>query len=562
MGTGLVAVGDVEQEGAEDHEHEAGQAEPPKPFAAEAKEEGGVFLTGCKSCADDAADVSSGKRDGTSASLFSPASRQIPVSSLPPMPMQSATILGQVSPPPATKAGENAWQERGERVKEAATPGVGIRVSRERLLPLWLTGGFFAIGLFTFAVIPLVFWWARRPLGEGIFAHHSVVLLAHLFALGWGTAVALGAWPQLATVALQSAGSLRPGLVKGSLAAYLLGLPLMLFAMARGEYAWVAVGGGAVATAVLLSLLTSLPGIRRGERNSVMLAFAAPAFLSLFLVALVGVVLAINRVTGWLGPSWYQTIAAHLYLGPVGWFGLLIPGVSYELAPFFGLTKTRGEPGRGRRHRLVAIILATGLLGGLISALFGAFHPVWLGVTASGYLIFLVDLKAVYGKRPFERRTATLTGVRAAHAHLLLLALWLAWESLMQAGLAGPGYATASALRRWTLFGWFAAAGWLSNSIVSVPPSDPPLFDLAQPVLGEAERGDQDGISPHGRSELGPGGALGVQRRGGRRRTWVVVSSRCGARAQCDRVRCGHVDPRLQSREGVFQVIRIDWRSR
>ena len=292
-------------------------------------------------------------------------------------------------------------------------------------------------------------------------------MLAHLFALGWGTAVALGAWPQLATVALQSAGSLRPGLVKGSLAAYLLGLPLMLFAMARGEYAWVAVGGGAVATAVLLSLLTSLPGIRRGERNSVMLAFAAPAFLSLFLVALVGVVLAINRVTGWLGPSWYQTIAAHLYLGPVGWFGLLIPGVSYELAPFFGLTKTRGEPGRGRRHRLVAIILATGLLGGLISALFGAFHPVWLGVTASGYLIFLVDLKAVYGKRPFERRTATLTGVRAAHAHLLLLALWLAWESLMQAGLAGPGYATASALRRWTLFGWFAAAGWLSNSIVA-----------------------------------------------------------------------------------------------
>src|SRR5690606_40781742 len=90
-------------------------------------------------------------------------------------------------------------------MKQAAEAGVGIRVSPERLLPLWLTGGLFAVGLASFAAIPAVVWIARGPLAQGIFAQHGVVLLAHLYALGWGTAVALGAWQQLAPVALQVA---------------------------------------------------------------------------------------------------------------------------------------------------------------------------------------------------------------------------------------------------------------------------------------------------------------------------------------------------------------------
>lgn len=352
-------------------------------------------------------------------------------------------------------------------MQSAATAGVGIRVSRERLLPLWVTGGFFAVGLVSFAVSPFVVWWARQPLADGIFPHHGVVLLAHLFALGWGTAVALGAWQQLANVALQTSKPPRSGFAKASFTAFVVGLPLMLVSMGLGQYAWVAVGGSAVGLAVIFALTTSIQGIRLAERSSIMLAFAAPAFLSLFFVALVGVFLSVNRVTGWLGPSWSRAIASHLYLGPVGWFGMLIPGVSYELAPFFGLTKFRGQAGRGRLPFLVAGLLAAGFLGGLVLSLFGAFHPIGLAVLAVGYTVFLVDLKAIYGPRHAERRTATSTGVRGAHAYLALLVIWLVYESLTQMGLVGPPYSMPDALPRWSLFGWFAAAGWLSNSIVA-----------------------------------------------------------------------------------------------
>lgn len=352
-------------------------------------------------------------------------------------------------------------------MKGTATPGAGIRVSPERLLPLWVTGGFFALGLLAFAVIPLVVGWARKPLADGIFAHHGVVLLAHLFALGWGTSVALGAWQQLGNVAWQSTPPPRTTYAKASFPAYLAGVAILSAGMASSRFGWASVGGALIGIAVLLSLITSVQAIRRAERGSVMLPFAAPAFFSLVLVAAVGVMLAINRSTGWLGASWYPAIAAHLYLGPAGWFGLLIPGVSYELAPFFGLTTTKGEARRGRLSLVVACLLGLGLLGGLLSALFGFFHPIWLAVTGAGYLVFLADLRGVYGRRPARRQNATLTGVRAAHAYLSALALWLLWETLLQGELVGPGFTVASGLRRWTLAGWFAGAGWLSNSIVA-----------------------------------------------------------------------------------------------
>jgi len=340
-------------------------------------------------------------------------------------------------------------------MKQAAEAGVGIRVSPERLLPLWLTGGLFAVGLASFAAIPAVVWIARGPLAQGIFAQHGVVLLAHLYALGWGTAVALGAWQQLAPVALQVAFPVRLGFSRASFAAYGAGLALLAAGMARASFTPVAIGGGLIAAGVALAVLAVLGAMRKAQRRSVMTGFVAPALISLLLVTVVGVLLAINRITGWLSGSWLAVMGSHLYLGPAGWFGLLIPGVAYELAPFFGLTRTGSDPGRGRLAAVVALLLGLGIFGGLIASLAGYYHPASLALIGAGYLIFVFDLRGIYGRRAPERRSATLAGVRAAHGYLAGLAVWL----------AGAALAGGQGVREWVLFGWFAAAGWLSNSV-------------------------------------------------------------------------------------------------
>lgn len=313
------------------------------------------------------------------------------------------------------------------------------------------------IGLLALGAIPVVLWLARTSLAAGIFVHRSVVLLAHLYALGLGTSVALGAWPQLLVVAFQTEPDSPRRWASASFPLYASGLLLLTGGMATNVFGVVAAGGALLALALLLALLGTAGGLRTAGRNSVMALFVRPAFLSLFLVAAVGIALALNRVRNWLGPGWLPAFASHLYFGPVGWFGLLIPGVSYELAPFFGLTRTGAHPGKGRLRRVVAALLIGGFVAGWLSALLGRFHPLFLAPLAAGYLLFVFDLRGIYGFRPPERRTATLTGVRAAHAYLGGLALWL-----LGAGLAG-----GATLRAGSIFGWFAAAGWLANSVLA-----------------------------------------------------------------------------------------------
>lgn len=313
------------------------------------------------------------------------------------------------------------------------------------------------LGLLAFGVIPAALWLARDSLATGIFVHPAVVLLAHLYALGVGVSVALGAWPQLLVVAFQAGEAPPKKRSAAALPLYAAGLALLAGGMAAGAFSVVAAGGGLVLAAILLNLLGTVGGARRAERNSVMTAFVAPAMLSLLLAAAAGIALAISRVTHWLGPEWLRAFGSHLYLGPVGWFGLLIPGVSYELAAFFGLTRTGNNPGKGRFHGYVAALLIAGFAGGWLAVLLGRFRSLFLAPLAIGYILFVLDLRGIYGRRPPERRTPTLAGVRAAHAWLAGLAVWLLAISL-------SGGAT---LRAWSLFGWFAAAGWLANSVVA-----------------------------------------------------------------------------------------------
>ena len=342
-------------------------------------------------------------------------------------------------------------------MNKPAEPGTGIRVSKERLLPLWVTGGFMGLGLLAFGVIPVVLWFARDSLARGIFVHPAVVLLAHLYALGLGASVAMGAWPQLLVVAFQAETAAPRKWSSAALPLYVAGLAFLAGGMAASAFAVVAVGGSLLLAAILLNLLGTAGGARKAGRSSVMTPFVAPALLSLLLTAAVGIALATNRVTHWLGPEWLRVFGSHLYLGPVGWFGLLIPGVSYELAPFFGLTRTGNDPGKGRFHGYVAALLAAGFAGGWFAVLVGRFHPLLFAPLAAGYILFVLDLRGIFGWRPPERRTPTLAGVRAAHAYLAGLAVWL----------LAIGFAGGAALRAWTLFGWLAAAGWLANSVMA-----------------------------------------------------------------------------------------------
>src|SRR5690606_19256642 len=94
--------------------------------------------------------------------------------------------------------------------------------------------------------------------------------------------------------------------------------------------------------------------------------FLVSALIYLSATVLAGAALALNLATGWLGDGWSWVFPAHLALGIVGWFGMLILGVSYHLLPFFGLTDKKAGT-RWDRHvyRLLHAGVAAAWLGGV-----------------------------------------------------------------------------------------------------------------------------------------------------------------------------------------------------
>jgi len=341
--------------------------------------------------------------------------------------------------------------------RRRARPGAGIRVSRERLQPLGAMGAFFGVGLLAFAVIPLWIMYSARELASGILVHPKVVLLAHLYALGWGGFVALGALRQLAPVVFQAEVRPPSGSQRAGFAGLAGGFVLFAAGIASRRYAIAALGGALMTAAFVLNFALVAASARAKQRRSVIEWFAAPAALSLVLTGAVGTLAALDRTAGVLRGAWSMALASHLYLGPLGFYGLLVLGVTYELAPFFGLTRSGDDKGLGRYDRTVLLLLLAGLAAGWGTFLVGASRPAFLLPVAAALVLFVVDLRGIFGRRDPMRRTATLAGVRASHSYLLVVAAMIA------AGAIAPGLWSRAAWIR--AFAWLITAGWLSNAI-------------------------------------------------------------------------------------------------
>jgi len=178
--------------------------------------------------------------------------------------------------------------------------------------------------------------------------HRAPLPLAanHLITLGWGTLIAIGALHQLLPAAAGVRRDLSP-LIPFQLAAHLGGVALLAAGFALGWHPVTALGGSAVAASALFMLGMAVDVVRRRGRALPVLRSVVAALVCLAATVLWGLVLAINR---WLvlWPALLKPggLGAHLTMGLVGWFGLLVVGVSYYLLPrFAGIRNPTGREG-------------------------------------------------------------------------------------------------------------------------------------------------------------------------------------------------------------------------
>lgn len=219
----------------------------------------------------------------------------------------------------------------------------------------------------------------------------------HLFVLGWATMLAMGAVYQLINVILQTnLYSERLGYVHYAL--FTVGLFGLLFGFIQGDTYWI--GGFATLTfsgIVLFVWNMAATLLRAGTWNAITISTAC-AVLYLLLTGLSGMAMGINLATGLYNDLHENLFGTHIWLGTLGWFGLLITGFSYKLLPMFYLSHDYPT-------RLEYVVLASwnaGVLLGATSFLFGlpaGYKIAALLLIVSAILAYNVHLLQIRRKR-------------------------------------------------------------------------------------------------------------------------------------------------------------------
>ncbi|MGZ8900757.1 MAG: hypothetical protein ACXW3Z_11730, partial [Limisphaerales bacterium] len=237
---------------------------------------------------------------------------------------------------------------------------------------------------------------AARP--EILSTYHynqHVIAITHLITLGWICSVVMGAVYQLVPVALETK------LHNERLAQVHCVLHLIGFAgMARMFWIWniqlAACFGLVLGTGVALFVYNIGRTLWRIPRWSVVATGVTSALTWLALTILAGLLLAAAKLWPISRFDPISQMHAHAHLGGLGFFVILIVGVSYKLVPMFVLSEIQNP----RRARASIVLLNMGLAGLFVTLLLNsALKLAFAAIVVAGLAIYGWELATIVRAR-------------------------------------------------------------------------------------------------------------------------------------------------------------------
>ncbi|MCC6314530.1 MAG: hypothetical protein IT337_11025, partial [Thermomicrobiales bacterium] len=200
-----------------------------------------------------------------------------------------------------------------------------------------LPARFMAVGMVALAALALMAPWTM-PLLLNSFYDPRLLAFVHVNTLGVIGAIILGASYQLIPVVLQTPlTSVRLGRI--SFWCYLGGLIALPLGLLRTWTPALAVGGTLLLAAILLYAGVVFTTLRRAPHLDAIAWHVAMSVAGVLGGATYGVILALNKGSGFLGAHTLNNLAAHATIMLGGWVALLLMGVAYRLVGMFTLAE-------------------------------------------------------------------------------------------------------------------------------------------------------------------------------------------------------------------------------
>jgi hypothetical protein len=163
----------------------------------------------------------------------------------------------------------------------------------------------------------------------------------HLLVLGWATMIAMGALYQLINVVLQSKiYSEKLGFVHYGF--FIMGTTGLLIGFKTMQTVWIAGFATLAMIGIVLFAWNIGATLLRAKQWNMITISTASAVSYLVLTGITGMMMGLNYKFNIWGLYHEQLFGAHIWLGTIGWFGLLITGFSYKMLPMFYLA--HGHP--------------------------------------------------------------------------------------------------------------------------------------------------------------------------------------------------------------------------
>ncbi|MDQ1913866.1 hypothetical protein RAC89_26035 [Paenibacillus sp. GD4] len=279
----------------------------------------------------------------------------------------------------------------------------------------------------------------------------------HLLVLDWATMIAMGAVYQLIDVVLQRRIHSRMlGYVH--YAFFTVGSILLLTGFLRVNTGWIAVGASITFIGILLFAWNVGHTLRGAKQWNPITVSTACSIGYLVLTGVFGTAMGLNFAFNLWGEVHEQLLSAHIWVGTLGWFGLLITGFSYKMLPMFYLSHGAAE----RPQHIITCLWNAGVLLGAVTFLL-QLHTFFMGVS----ILLLVTALFVYDHyiveirkhrhKPMPGRGILWTIWCTRVLFVFSLCIFIVW-------LISPEHLWSST---WVLLaGWVYLWGWVAMTIL------------------------------------------------------------------------------------------------
>jgi hypothetical protein len=303
----------------------------------------------------------------------------------------------------------------------------------------------------------------------GFYYHSRMLAIVHLVTLGWITSSILGALYLVGPVAFRVTirASWLDYVAFALVATGVLGMVAHFWIVEPGGMAW---STPMVAFGILLAGTRLLPVLFRSRVPRAVIAHVTLAFVNIAGASTFGVLIAFDKVYGFLPGYVLTNVFAHAHLAAVGWASLMVVGVAYRLLPMV----LPAAPPEGPRLWVTAALLqagVTGLFVGLLSR--STWLWVWAAAIVAGFAAFLgqaIWMVRHPRPRPPAIRTPDPAVLHAAAAFMSLavacgLGLWLSVAET-----------TEQTLRVAMAYGVAGLVGFLGQMVVAMKGRLLPIF--------------------------------------------------------------------------------------